>query len=105
MRKLIVLIGIFSMLFAGPLTGFAQQDYEKYGRIATAVIREDYAGQELVEYQYEGRQQKSQDEVTDTFRFEVMENNRPIFVRVIITHNLRNNKLLNLSVTEEQRSK
>lgn len=81
---------------------FAQNEgYEKYGKIATAVVKEDYPSDELVEYQYVGREKKSAEEVTDTFRFEVIENGKPKFVKVAVTHNLKNNKTLSISVQEE----
>ncbi|WP_075980566.1 DUF3889 domain-containing protein [Bacillus massilinigeriensis] len=75
-------------------------DYEKYGRIAISVVKEDYPGQDIVEYQYMGRQKVSNSEVMDNFRFEVLENKKPKFVLVKIIHNLNNEKLLNLSVEE-----
>ncbi|MCU9612557.1 YqzG/YhdC family protein [Caldibacillus lycopersici] len=102
MKKILFLLLLYTLIISSPLTGHAQQDgYEKYGRIATAVVREDYPGEELVEYEYVGREKKSDDEVTDTFRFEVVENGQSKFIRVIISHHLANNKLVTLTVQEE----
>jgi uncharacterized protein YxeA len=97
-----ILAILILLLTANVLAAMAQRpDYEKYGRIATAVIKEDYPGEELKDYLYAGRKQKSNDEVVDSFQFKVNENGKPIVATVLITHNLKNNKLLTLAVTEE----
>jgi hypothetical protein len=77
-------------------------DYEKYGRIAIAVVKENYPGIEVVDYQYAGRQNISESDVMDSFIFEVKENNQPVKVIVRISHSLKNKKLLQLSVEEQK---
>lgn len=91
------------LLLSSQLDGaFAnRQDYEKYGRIAIAVIKEDFPGEEVRDYQYMGRKQTTNDEVMDSFQFKVNVNGKPILATVQISHNLKNNKLLSLTVTEE----
>lgn len=76
-------------------------DYEKYGRIAIAVIKEDFPGEEVRDYKYLGRKQNSEDEVADSFQFKVMDEGKPVLATVQITHNLKNDKLLTLSVAVE----
>ncbi|MBU8880109.1 YqzG/YhdC family protein [Bacillus sp. FJAT-29790] len=77
-------------------------DYEKYGRIAIAIVKEDYPGEAVIEYQYTGRQKISDTAVVDSFTFQVKENNKPITVTVKIAHSLKNKKLLRLSVEEKK---
>lgn len=95
-------IGLFLSVGSPMLTKGEQPDYAKYGRIATAVVKEDYPGEDVVEYQYIGRQKLSDTDVLDSFRFEVKENNELVFVVVKISHSLTNKKLLSLTVEEEQ---
>ncbi|NRG46025.1 DUF3889 domain-containing protein [Bacillus sp. CRN 9] len=111
MKKL--LIGLFSIVcfcyiytpvFADEHTLSEHQekvDYEKYGRIATAVVKEDYPGEEVVDYKYAGRRKISENEVIDSFVFEVMENGKPIIVLVKITHRLDASKFISLTVEEQ----
>lgn len=104
MNKLIwTSIITFGLMLIFPFISFAQQnvDYEKYGRIAMAVVREDYPGQDIVEYEYVGRDKKQNQEVSDTFRFEVLVDGKKTFVDVVVTHSLKNNKLLSLTVKQE----
>jgi len=76
-------------------------DYEKYGRIAIAVIKEDFPGEEVRDYQYMGRKQLSDGQVVDSFQFKVSADGKPLLATVQITHDLKNNRLLNLTVTEQ----
>ena len=104
MKKLLIpILGAMLLLLSANLLGAMAQrpDYEKYGRIATAVIKEDFPGEEVKDYLYVGRKQKSEEEVVDSFQFKVNENGKPIIATVLISHNLKNNKLLSLTVTEE----
>lgn len=78
----------------------AAPDYEKFGRIAIAVVKEDFPGDEVIDYQYKGREKVTDTDVMDSFSFQVKENNKPITVIVKITHNLNNKRLLNLTVEE-----
>lgn len=76
-------------------------DYEKYGRIAITVIKEDFPGEEVRDYQYMGRKQLSDGQVVDSFQFKVTADGKPLLASVQITHDLKNNRLLNLTVTEQ----
>ncbi|WP_246860944.1 DUF3889 domain-containing protein [Bacillus sp. REN3] len=83
-------------------TAWAEEPgYEKYGRIATSVIKEDFPGEEVRDYEYLGRRQVSADEVVDSFHFKVMEGGRQKLVTVQISHHLKDKKTLQLVVTEE----
>lgn len=103
MKKIIAFI-----LSMGLIINFAQistaasdkPDYEKYGRIAIAVVKEDFPGEEVIEYQYKGREKISDTDVVDSFSFQVKENDKPVTVIVKIAHSLKDKKLLNLTVEE-----
>jgi hypothetical protein len=97
-----MMAALIFLLSANVLAAIAQRpDYEKYGRIATAVIKEDFPGEPVQDYHYVGRKQKSEEEVVDSFQFKVTVDGKPILATVQITHNPKNNKLLSLTVTEE----
>jgi len=82
---------------------FAQKpDYEKYGRIAMAVIKADFPGEPVRDYEYLGRKKINDMKVEDGFRFKVQENNQNFFVTIRISHDVRNNKLLNLTVETQK---
>jgi len=95
------LLAFFITIFPQTFTYAQQPDYAKYGRIATVVVKEDYPNQKVVEYEYLGREKVSDQEVKDSFKFEVMQNNKPTFVIVTIQHHLQNNRLLDLTVREQ----
>lgn len=106
MKKVFSLLGILLFFMSISLTNvYAQQgqDYQKFGRIATAVVKEDYPGQDVVEYQYLGRRKADETKVIDTFRFEVMKNEKPVFVHVRIIHDLKDTKQLSLTLEEKER--
>ncbi|OCA84415.1 hypothetical protein A8F94_17085 [Bacillus sp. FJAT-27225] len=78
-------------------------DYEKYGRMAVAIISSDYPGDPIREYEYIGRKNVNESDVADTFRFEVEEKGKTFFVRVIVQHNLTAEKAVTLRVVPEKR--
>lgn len=82
--------------------GQEKPDYEKYGRIATAVVKADFPSDEVVEYEYQGRStQPGGDIVIDSFKFEVKDNGKDIFVIIKVAHHLKNKKLIQLTVAEQ----
>ncbi|WP_026583908.1 DUF3889 domain-containing protein [Bacillus sp. J33] len=99
MKKFLSIFMLICLLTGGgSLAGAVQKpDYEKYGRIAISVVKEDYPGEEVVEYQYGGRQKISETDVRDTFTFTVKENGSPVTVLVKVTHSLKDNKLVSLT--------
>lgn len=104
-KKFFSLLGIFLFFTSVSLTNvYAQQgqDYQKFGRIATAVVKEDYPDQDVVEYQYLGRRKADETKVIDTFRFEVMKNDKPVFVHIRIIHDLKDKKHLSLTLEEKE---
>lgn len=83
--------------------GYAQKpDYEKYGRIAMAVVREDFPGQPIRDYEYLGRKKMDDMKVEDSFRFKVQDNNQNFFVTIRVNHDVRTKKLLNLTVESQK---
>jgi Protein of unknown function (DUF3889) len=100
MKKTIVILSTAFFLLFSSQAHAEPVDYEKFGRIATAVIKEDYPGQPLKDYQYKGRQKMSENKVSDAFEFTVQENNAEKKVVVVVVHNLDNEKVLNISVKE-----
>ncbi|PLR97864.1 DUF3889 domain-containing protein [Bacillus sp. T33-2] len=106
MKKYMIAFIMLSCLFlqfgsGADAANTERQDYEKYGRIAMAVIKEDYPGQPVRDYQYLGRRQADQNNVTDSFKFQLTQNGQPRTATVHVTHNLQNNRLVSLSVTEQ----
>ncbi|MFO1442712.1 DUF3889 domain-containing protein [Bacillus sp. Bva_UNVM-123] len=104
-KKLMLLfmtIGLFLTTFYSVSARNENPDYEKYGRIAIAVVKEDFPGEDVTEYEYKGREKLTDTDVLDTFSFQLKENEHPITVTVKIAHSLKNKKLLNLTVEEKK---
>jgi Protein of unknown function (DUF3889) len=103
-RILFAFITIGFFISIGTLSTIASEkpDYEKYGRIATSVVKEDFPGEEVVEYQYTGRQKISPSDVTDSFTFQVNQDGKPVSVIVKVTHSLDNKRTLSLTVEEKK---
>lgn len=102
MKKNIFAILAISLLF---FSGFVQvqaekDDYQKYGNIAIAVVKADYPGEAVTEYEYLGREKLNETDVQDSFKFKVKENDKLVNVVVKVKHSIDNNKLLNLTVEE-----
>lgn len=100
--KLAVLLCLFSIMIGIQSVSAQQPDYEKYGRIAMAVVKADYPGDQVTEYKYVGRTKVNETDVMDSFNFQLTENGKPITVVVKVNHSLKNNKLLSLSVIEQK---
>ncbi|MGM0753267.1 MAG: DUF3889 domain-containing protein [Bacillota bacterium] len=100
MKKAIVIAStVFFLLFSSQ--AYAQPtDYQKFGRIATAVIKEDYPGQPVKDYKYQGRKKMTENKVADSFEFTVQENGAEKKVSVVVVHDLDNEKILNITVQE-----
>jgi Protein of unknown function (DUF3889) len=105
MKKLLMmLVPVLFLLFSSNAGAQPPQpsDYAKFGRIAAAVMKEDYPGQPLKDYQYQGRQKVDEKRLADSFEFTVQENNKEKTVIVKVIHDLANEKTLNISVEEKQ---
>ena len=101
MKKAIMTISTaFLLLFSSQVSAEQNVDYEKFGRIATAVIKEDYPGQPVKDYKYQGRKKLTENKVSDSFEFTVQENSTMKKVLVTVVHNLDNEKILDISVKE-----
>lgn len=105
MKKLLSLImGFMIVMQLAPSTPLAANpDYEKYGKIAIAVVQADYPGDDVTDYEYKGRKKLANNQVEDDFVFLVVENGKEFNVIVSIQHSLNNKKLLSLKVTEQNR--
>ncbi|MGM0846318.1 MAG: DUF3889 domain-containing protein [Bacillota bacterium] len=55
MKKWCIIFSTMLFLLASQPSLAQQPDYEKFGRIATAVVKEDYTGEKLTDYKYDGR--------------------------------------------------
>ncbi|MED3575134.1 DUF3889 domain-containing protein [Cytobacillus praedii] len=97
-----IIISFFMCAWTISAAASEKPDYEKYGRIATAVVKEDFPGEEVVEYQYTGRQKASAADVIDSFTFQVNENGKPVTIIVKVTHSPDNNRTLRLTVEEKR---
>ncbi|CAH0198076.1 DUF3889 domain-containing protein [Peribacillus simplex] len=104
MKKVIVmLMGIFLIIQAGAISAQAQKPYyEKYGKIAITVLQADYPEVEINDYEYKGRKTVSKNLVEDDFRFLVDDKGQQFNVIVTVQHDLKNEKLLSLKVTEQK---
>ncbi|MGG0410241.1 DUF3889 domain-containing protein [Peribacillus simplex] len=104
MKKVIVmLMGIFLIIQAVSISAHAQKpDYEKYGKIAITVVQADYPEVEINDYEYKGRKTVAKNLVEDDFRFLVEDKGNEFNVIVTVQHDLKNEKLLSLKVTEQK---
>ncbi|MFE8696221.1 DUF3889 domain-containing protein [Cytobacillus sp. FJAT-53684] len=105
MKKLLFIFIIISLFLNVDILAPAAKerpDYEKYGRIATAVVKEDFPGEEVVEYQYTGRQKISETDVVDSFTFQVNDDGKQLTLVVKVSHSLDNKKTLSLTVEEKK---
>ncbi|MFF2855840.1 DUF3889 domain-containing protein [Peribacillus sp. NPDC058002] len=104
MKKVsVLLMGIFLIMQAGAISAQAQKpDYEKYGKIAITVVQADYPEVEINDYEYKGRKTVSKNLVEDVFRFLVDDKGQKFNVIVTVQHDLKNEKLLSLKVTEQK---
>ena len=103
-NKYIFLCAVLLFICVSSVNVFAEndEDYQKYGRIAMAVVKEDYPGQDVVEYQYLGRRKLEESKVVDSFRFEDKKNDRIVFVHVRVLHDLKDKKSLSLMLEEKE---
>lgn len=104
MKKIMtIILGFMILMQLSPSTPLAEKpDYEKYGKIAIAVVQADYPGDDVVDYEYKGRKKLGNKQVEDDFLFLVVENGKEINVNVTVQHDLNNNKLLSMKVMEKK---
>jgi hypothetical protein len=102
MKKYVFAVMAISLLFFSGLVQVQAEkmDYQKYGNIAIAVVKADYPGEAVTEYEYVGREKLNETDVQDSFKFKVKENDKLVNVVVKVKHSIKNNKLLNLTVEE-----
>ncbi|WP_442599011.1 DUF3889 domain-containing protein [Neobacillus sp. D3-1R] len=102
MKKLqLSFMAFFILVFFGMSQAHAERiDYEKYGKIAIAVVKADYPGEPVTEYQYLGREKITVTDVQDSFQFAVKDEGKQKSVVVKVKHSIQSNKLLQLTVEE-----
>ncbi|MCL6573778.1 MAG: YqzG/YhdC family protein [Bacillus sp. (in: Bacteria)] len=101
-KYLITILILFLISINFNNLGLAQKpDYEKYSRIAIAVVQADFPGEPIKDYEYLGRKKINETKVEDSFRFKVQENNKNLLVTVKVNHDITNKKLLNLTVESQ----
>lgn len=100
MKIRIALFLCMFMMFYSVDSGLAKEEisYEKYGKIAIAVVAIDFPSNQVTDYKFEGRNIISKGIVEDQFLFLVKEKGKEINVRVKIKHSLFHKKLLSLTV-------
>jgi hypothetical protein len=104
MKKYFFAITVFLIFSIGiqRVDIYAQRpDYEKYGKIATAVINEDFPDETVRNYKYMGRKQIDDRQVLDSFQYKVRVNKKRVIITVQVAHDVKNDRLLSLSVTEQ----
>jgi hypothetical protein len=99
MKKWMMIFSLLFFLLGGQQT-FAQQGYQKYGRIAIAVVKEDYTGEKLADYKYDGRKSLTGGQVKDTFTFDVVKDGKDVTVKVNVVHNPAKPADLTISLIE-----
>jgi hypothetical protein len=99
-KKTISFLCLFMFLLQSTIVAAEKPDYEKYGKIAVAVVQTDYPQDEVADYAYKGRKQLGNDEVEDSFMFLVKEKGKEFNVTVKVKHHTTNQKLLSLTVEE-----
>lgn len=105
-KKLLTLIVtlLFTLTFLAPSIYAQEVSYEKFGRLATLIVKEDYPEEDVVDFEYLGREQLKDAQVVDTFQFEVMKKEVPHIVLVKIVHDPANNREFTLTIEEKQKS-
>lgn len=100
MKKKIAVLFFAFMMFWSVGSGLAKEEisYEKYGRIAIAVVQADFPSDKVTDYKFEGRDIVNKGIVEDRFLFLVQEKGKEFKVRVKIRHSLYHQKLLSLTV-------
>lgn len=96
----LVMMVLSIMSFQFTLHAYAQVDYEKWGRIAVEVAKENYPDAEISDYQYVGREEISATQARDTFRLQVKEDQRTFQINVGILFNPQTDRLISLSIEE-----
>jgi hypothetical protein len=100
-KNVFAFMAISLLFFSGLVQVQAEKiDYQKYGNIAIAVVKADYPGEAVTEYEYIGREKLNETDVQDSFKFKVKENDKDVNVLVKVKHSVQNNKLLSLMVEE-----
>ncbi|CAG9621766.1 DUF3889 domain-containing protein [Sutcliffiella rhizosphaerae] len=77
-------------------------DYEKWGKIAVEVAKENYDQIEISEYKYLGRKNVSETEAIDTFELLAKEGQKSFQIIVALTFNPQTKQLKSLTIEEKK---
>ncbi|MGM0837840.1 MAG: DUF3889 domain-containing protein [Bacillota bacterium] len=77
-------------------------DYEKWGKIAIQIAKENYPEAEVSEYQYQGREEISETEAKDTFHFTVKQDNKSTEIHGTLTFNPKTEQLISVNFVEKK---
>ncbi|MCA1321454.1 YqzG/YhdC family protein [Bacillus tianshenii] len=77
-------------------------DYEKWGKIAIQLAKENYPEAEISDYQYQGREEISDTEAKDTFHFTAKQDNKSIDIYVALTFNPKTKQLKSVNIEEKK---
>lgn len=98
-------LGLLSvLLLLSTVVSVAQaenSDYEKWGKIAIQLVKENYPEAEVSEYQYQGREEISATEAKDTFHFTAKQDNKSLEIYVALTFNPQTKQLKSVNIEEK----
>jgi len=77
-------------------------DYEKWGKIAIQLVKENYPEAEVSEYQYQGREEISETEAKDTFQFTAKQDDKSLEIYVALTFNPQTEQLKSVNIEEKK---
>lgn len=99
-------LGLLSvLLLLSTAAGVAQAqkpDYEKWGKIAIQLVKENYPKAEISEYQYMGREEISDTEAKDTFHFTAKQADKSKEIFVALTFNPKTKQLKSVNIKEKK---
>lgn len=99
-------LGLLSvLLLLSTVVSVAQAEkpeYEKWGKIAIQLVKENYPEAEVSEYQYQGREEISKTEAKDTFHFTAKQDNKSLDIYVALTFNPQTEQLKSVNIEEKK---
>ncbi|WP_419883266.1 DUF3889 domain-containing protein [Peribacillus sp. B-H-3] len=102
MKKILLALLVLMLLLpaAGKPSEGAPLHYEKYGNIAIAVVRTDYPGTSVTDYEFLGRKKSGNGLAVDSFLFLIKDKGIEKNVLIKAEHSLISQNLISLHVTE-----
>ncbi|SFB93312.1 Protein of unknown function [Bacillus sp. OV322] len=102
MKKTLLALLVLMLLLpaAGKASEGPPPHYEKYGNIAIAVVRTDYPGTSVTDYEFLGRKKSGNGIAVDSFLFLIKDKGIEKNVLIKAEHSLISQNLISLYVTE-----